>query len=125
MTRPTAYNKDFADASLFMSRVYCGFMGPLYLFGQLFFGNFDVLPTFIAVVALSASIFTHKKEPPDRPQYVIAVLCVLGALGVSSEMYSYLIGGHFEANQFRFTLHIFLIASFAVIAIQGLSFRNA
>jgi len=125
MNRPTAYNKDIVDASLLMSRVYCGFMGALYLFGQLFFSNFDVIPTFIAVSALSASIFTRKKSQSTKPQYVVVLLCVLGALGVLVEIYGYLIGGFFEANQLRLTLQIFFIASFAVIAMHGVAYRDA
>ncbi len=70
---------------LIASRIICGFLGFVHLFGQLFFSNFEVAPTISGLSGLVAATLSGSRNTGP----LLPAVGVAGVLAIVSDAYSY------------------------------------
>ncbi len=81
---------------LIASRVICGFLGFVHLFGQLFFSNLEVAPTISGLSGLMAAILSGSRNTGR----LLPAVCVAGVLAILSDAYSYYSSPHAPGNYY-------------------------
>lgn len=109
-----------------ISCIYVGFMGFAgALFGQIFFGHFEIGATLTGIFGILAVIITlllYFKKQGSKPYGFLILICsILSGIGVCIESWNYYSKYHVPGNDFAWELRGPFCLALLIIAYNGLN----
>ncbi|RKZ71203.1 MAG: hypothetical protein DRQ48_04330 [Gammaproteobacteria bacterium] len=113
------------SAIMIAARIWSGYMGFNYIFGQLFFAMFDYSSTITGISGLLAAILASKKSRTNiKRNRFILVCCVLGVSGIIYGTYEYYAQNNSPGNYYAWWGHYSFLAALTVIGYYRFSNSN-
>ena len=100
-----------------MSRVICVFMGIVHLFGQLFFGDFAIVPTIAGISGIVAGGLSAARRIPAK---LLLFVTPLGVLAVGADAYEYFATEQIPGNYYAWPEEVVFVGALLLIAYNAL-----
>ena len=106
------------NVAINISRVICIFLGIIHLFGQLFFGIFEVVPTIAGVSGiLAGSLSTASRSSATLLLFVAPV----GVLAIGTDAYNYYSSDHAPGNYYAWPEAVVFTGVLLLIAFDAMN----
>ena len=105
------------NAAITIARVICIFLGIVHLFGQLFFGIFEIVPTIAGISGiLAGSLSTASRTSAT----LLLIVALTGVFAVSADAYDYYASVHAPGNYYAWPEAVVFIGTLLLIAYDAL-----